>query len=1364
MMNQPSKQEDQIIGAKGGGSQHTPVETNDSLRSNALARILDLVSEGEIVGLVDGAKSIFLDETPLANADGSLNFKNVQVDFRSGTQDQAYIPGFPDVTSELIVGVELKSDAPWTRNFTNAALSAVHVRLSVAGLSKANQTNGDVNGYRIDYAIDLSVDGGPFIQVMANAFNGKTTSKYERTHRINLPFAETNWTLRVRRLTPNANSQTVADITRVESFAEIIDAKLRYPNSAVVGIQLDAEQFPNIPTRSYDLFGRIIRVPTNYDAVTRAYTGIWDGTFKPAYSNNPAWVLYDLLLHTRYGLGNLLNEGIPDKWALYKIARYCDALVEDGNGGHEPRFCCDLYLQQRVDAYKAIQDLSSIFRGISYWAAGSIVTSADQPGDPVYLYNASNVVEGKFTYQGSARKDRHTVALVSWNDMTDFCRAKVEYVEGDPASIERYGIQPIEVTAVGCTSRSQARRLGKWILLTERYETDTIAFAVGLDGSIAAPGQLIAVADELRAGKRIGGRLISGTLTSLRVDVLPEMVVGDKISVIMPDATVQSRVVSQILPVNREIRVLQPFTQFPQPQSAWMVESDNLQAQHYRVISVTEGEGMTFNIAALKHADGKFDEIEKGIKYEEPNTSGLPDKVQAAPESVTVTSREVAGEVNTLTVVNVSWPSAPGAVNYKVECRQGEGAWQSMGKTSSLSFDVYGVVPGLFAARVSAISGMGVYSNPTQSPDFTVIDQTTPSGVVVELQQNAAQIQDDLAAEATLRVQADANEALLRAQALADESAARAAAVLTLAQSVQAEALARADAILNSQLTVNAAIDAEKNVRQSADESLAEAISSIVAGTGEQFDSQRVWYFDSTLEGWSGTPAPTVEGGFLRPADSATAPTIQSPVGVSTNGDTYKYIKARLARTGNPVWKGEIRYRLLGDAAGAWRGPIVCAEPAWELSGDGTLDQKDLTWSGNIDQIKLDLTTAQSPTNNFKMDWFAIGRPAPGASTAALQTEALARITGDAAEATERQTLGAQMRGNYDGTDVAAVTQGLLYSEKTARATADGALSLQLTTLGVNVDNTQAALVSEMIVRANKDSVLATAFNSLTGRIIDAENNTATFSGAIDALEVRVDAAEGNATTSSTKISQLESGLLTAAGERLATSNALGTLTTRVGTAEGVLDVQSGQLLSLNSAINGKASSAALDAVTTRVTNSENAITTQANRVTSLSSVVDDKASSTALTSVSTRVTANADGLLAQSGQLSTLNSNIAGKADSTIVSALTTRVGYAEGSITSHTESLTTLSGTVGSHTGSISTLLSVTNGLQTKASLTLNSNGYVTGWTLNNNGSSGNMVIVADNFQIIAPNGGARTEFSGGNWRVYDAGGALRIRFGVW
>lgn len=714
-------------GGKDGGGGSSPVESPDSLHSIAYARILDLLSEGEVAGLVNGLQSIYLDSTPLANADGSLNFQNVAIDYRSGTQDQDHIPGFPSVENETTVGVELTSAVPWTRAVANTQLSAVRVQLSVLALSKADTSNGNINGYRVEYAIDLSTDGGAFQRVMTAAFDGKTTNKYVRTHRVELPPAVSGWTVRVSRTTPNANSSTVADTTRVESFAEVIDAKLRYPNSALVGIRIDARQFSNIPTRAYHMRGRVVRVPSNYDPVTRTYSGLWDGTFKVAYSNNPAWVFYDLVLHTRYGLGDRVNAAMVDKWSLYQIGQYCDELVPDGRGGQEPRFTCNCYLQQRSDAYAVLQDLASVFRGMAFWAAGNVVAVADMPSTASYLFHAGNVIDGKFTYAGSAKRARKTVALVSWNNPADRYVSKVEPVQ-DPDGIARYGIQQTEVTAFGCTSQAQAQRVGQWILLTSRLETETVTFKVGLDAAVVMPGSIIEIADPARAGRSNGGRVRSAAGRTVTLDRAPVAAIGDTLVVNMTDGTAQRRTIGGI--DGNAVTVTADWSLAVQAEAVWSIESADLKTQLFRVVSVSEDDGLAFEIAALQHNPSKYSAVDHGTRIEARPISVIPPSVQPPPTDVTLSTYSAIDQGIAVTTVVIAWKPAANAIAYTVDWRRDNGEWVSAGRTGSQSVEVRNIYAGTYVARVRAINALDVASAPAYSPETPLQGKTSPPPVV----------------------------------------------------------------------------------------------------------------------------------------------------------------------------------------------------------------------------------------------------------------------------------------------------------------------------------------------------------------------------------------------------------------------------------------------------------------------------------------------------------------------------------------------------------------------------------------------------------------------------------------------------------
>jgi Phage-related protein, tail component len=723
-----------IAGSKGGASAHTPVEAPDTLRSISSFHIVDLISEGEIAGLVNGLQSVYLDGTPVANPDGTLNFQGVAVQTRPGTQDQSYIPGYGGVENDIGVSTELKSGTPWIHQVTDVDLSAVRITLQVDSLQKSDTSNGDINGYTVQYAIDVSTDNGAYQTVLTTAFSGKTTSAYQRSHRIDLPAATTGWNVRVRRLTPNANSATVSDTTRVVSITEIIDAKLRYPNSALVAISGDASQFSNIPSRAYEIFGRKIRIPSNYDPSTRAYNGVWDGSFQTEWSNNPAWVLYDLITQDRFGLGDLIDDSMVDKWELYRIAQYCDDLVDDGKGGQEPRFTCNTYLQERADAFRLLSDMASIFRGVSYWMGGSIVSVADMPQDPVYTYTKANTI-GKFTYQSSPRKTRYTTALVSWNDPSNAYGRSVEYVP-DNDGIARYGLMQMEMTAFGCTSQGQAHRAGRWALVTSQLETDSVTFAVGLDHVHGAiPGRIIRVQDPARAGARNGGRLSTATDTTIVVDRAPDHAKsGDTLVVHTPDGVAISRTIDEI--DGNTISVTQAFDAIPVPKSVWAVESDDLAMQHFRVLNVSDDsteDEIRFTVSAVQHVPGKFANIDSGAQIQIPPISTLPTGLQPPPTNVRLAGRVVIEQGIANNVMTIEWDAPAGAATYKVEWQKDNGQWIQAGTIPESSIDVQGIYTGTYTARITAISNGRVPSVPAYSVPTPVEGKTGKPPVLASL-------------------------------------------------------------------------------------------------------------------------------------------------------------------------------------------------------------------------------------------------------------------------------------------------------------------------------------------------------------------------------------------------------------------------------------------------------------------------------------------------------------------------------------------------------------------------------------------------------------------------------------------------------
>ncbi|TGN96132.1 DUF1983 domain-containing protein [Burkholderia sp. USMB20] len=716
----------EIVGAGGGGGGGGGgVEAPDTLHSIATAKILDIVSEGPIVGPVDGLKSVVLGGTPIQNPDGSTNFQNFSVDWRLGTSDQTFLPGFQSVENEIAVGVALTSDVPWSKAVQNTQLTAVRVRFGVPAIETQDKSNGNINGYKIDYAIDIATDGGSFTQVLTNSFTGKAASLYERTERINLPASKAGWVVRVRRLTPNKHDSSIQDTVNIEALTEVIDRKLRYPNTALFGMQFDAKSFSSIPTRGYLVRGRIIAIPSNYDPETRTYFGTWDGTFKQGWTNNPAWIFRDLALHPRYGCGRSIDASVLDKWSLYEIAQYCDVMVPDGLGGMEPRFTCNAVIQSQADAFKVLQDVAGIFRGQAHWGAGAVVATADMPMEPARVYTQANVIDGKFNYSGTSRKSRYTVAQVSYNDKTNQFKQAVEYVQDDDG-LARYGIIKASITAFGTTSQGQAHRLGLWAIHSSRLETQTVSFSVGLDGTMAAPGEVIAVADAKKAGRRIGGRIRGmSDLSTVVLDKAPVVKVGDDLTVIMPDGFAQKRAVSNIN--GDTIKVNPAFTDMGVSGAVWMVESDDLVSQLFRVISIAEESDngqVVYTMNCAQHEPGKYALIDNGAQIKKRPITVIPPSVQPPPANVRITQNVVIDQGTAKTTMTVAWDAADKATSYLAKWRKDNGEWVSMPVTGALSLDVVGVYAGMYEAQVRAVNAMGVTSIPGMSQPTAIKGKT----------------------------------------------------------------------------------------------------------------------------------------------------------------------------------------------------------------------------------------------------------------------------------------------------------------------------------------------------------------------------------------------------------------------------------------------------------------------------------------------------------------------------------------------------------------------------------------------------------------------------------------------------------------
>ncbi|UXL10463.1 TipJ family phage tail tip protein [Enterobacter cloacae] len=695
---------------KGGSNQtRTPVEAPDSIQSIARAKVLIALGEGEFAGGLDG-KNIFLGDsssyTPLQNADGSYNFNNVKYEFRSGTQDQDYIQGFPGIENELQVSYELKQAVPYVRAVSNTQLSALRIRLGWPTLL-LQKNNGDKVGTRVEYAIDLSVDGGPYETVVNGAVDDKTTSLYERSHRVNLPKASTGWQLRVRRITPDSTSVNIVDTMRVVAVTEIIDAKLRYVNTALLYVEFDAKQFPNgIPQVVCNPKGRIIRVPDTYDPETRTYSGTWEGVFKWAWTDNPAWIYYDIILNERFGLGQRIDATQIDKWELYRIAQYCDQLVPDGKGGSgtEPRFRCNVYIQDRNDAWTVLRDLAGIFRGMTYWGDNKMYVLADMPRDVWHIYNHASVVEGKFTFSDPSETTRNTAALVNWSDPANHYKDTPEPVYDSDLAM-RFDYRQLEMTAIGCTRQSEANRRGRWALLTNGIG-EVVTFSTGMD--VPPVGEVIGVAANELAGRTIGGRVSAVNGRNITLDRAADVKAGNRLFLNLPSGTAQARTVQAVN--GNTVTVTTPYSETPEAECNWGVDSDDLFIALFRVTGTRDNNDGTFEVTGTTYNPDIYSAVDTGARLDERPVSVIPPGVQAPPGNIVVDSYSTVNQNIAITTMRVAWDSVQGAVAYEAEWRRDSGNWISVPRTSSLGFEVQGIYSGRYLVRVRAVNASDVSS------------------------------------------------------------------------------------------------------------------------------------------------------------------------------------------------------------------------------------------------------------------------------------------------------------------------------------------------------------------------------------------------------------------------------------------------------------------------------------------------------------------------------------------------------------------------------------------------------------------------------------------------------------------------------
>ncbi|HDH1504742.1 TPA: DUF1983 domain-containing protein [Klebsiella quasipneumoniae subsp. similipneumoniae] len=1436
-----------IAGAKNnGGNKDNGQNRGTEIASVAYMKILLALSEGQIAGQFTG-QDICLDGTPLLDADGHENFPGVTWEWRSGLVDQDYIQGFPAVENEISVSTEIKSGTPWVKAINNTQLSAVRLRIKFPNGVYSLRDSGGKDGYRIEFAIDVSTDGSTYTEYGRDTVDGIANTGYERSYRIDLPRANSGWQIRVRRLTENKNNNKTADVSRIESITEIVDAKLRYPNTALLFVQFDSTLFDGrTPTVTVKAKGLVIRVPSNYDPVERTYSGSWDGTFKWAWSNNPAWIFYDLVLNKRYGLGKRISSDQVDKWTLYQIGQYCDAPVSDGAGGKEARYLCDLYISQRTDAWTVLMDLANIFRGMISWSNNLLSVDADMPRemDPDFVFNKSNIV-GSFTFSSTSERTNYSAAIVTYSNPQN-------NYQDDQASVysqevaDRFGFNTIELSRIGCTRESEAQRHGAYAIETNR-DDNGVEFKTGMEGRIPRVGKVIGINNAPMAGRQNGGRVAAVSGKRITLDRAVAAKAGDTLIINLPDGKSQGRKVQGVQ--DRIVTVEQEYNPAPQAEAGWILDQSDLAIQQFRVKRVVNNNDGTVTINGLPYNPNKFPRVDDGAVIEDRPVTVVPPRGQEAPDDITISSLYRVSQGIGITTLVATWSPVKNAIAYEMQWRQNNGDWINLPRTGNTRFEVDGIYTGRYVVRVRAINAQDIASVwrisketeltgksgaplpplalatrslvhgvqvswefPTGSEDTLrtelqysknqdgsapmllsdvaypgksyqqmglsmgaefwyrarlvdrlgnespwtgwvqgmasdnfddyyenltdaikdtaaweetqrTISETqegirntqqeleqTAEALRKEAEDQAKQVSQDIdasaknitadvdgkisavnktitdeitsvnealdsgLAQANKGVQeaksavADANKQIATvnksltdsitqvrqsvtdtaaeinatidleiarvSKTLADGDAALNAQIKTaengLKQSlsqvnttltnavkqetadriadVNAKAAQAADELLAATQGIEASIESLSEAVTSGDENLARQISQIAAGTGEQFDSLEIWYFDKDAEGWTEddngyTPMSVTSDGWLK-ANNSTS-TCRSPNGLTIDAHAYRFIKMRIKKVGNPTWNAKMFW--IGADETGWNAgrSVVINEPEYDDKGIAILTLHDIEWrdSTTIRRFRFDFTSGQDADNYLLFDWIAVGRPAPGASTAALQDVRSTLSNALTAEAQARSTLAAQMRGSYEGSDLDKVTSGLLYQEKTARVTAISAEVKARESLQTQFNDNKAAVSGELSSLTTEQSAQASRIGGLEtslGKKADA--------AALTSLTQKVEqqgatlTSQGAALTSLTnRVGQTETGL---AGTNEALSG-LQSVVTQQGdriTSQGQsITKLTSDLGTTNAALAKKAEAAAVTALTQQVEQNGRDIRSNTDSITSLS-------------------------------------------------------------------------------------------------------------------------------------------------------------------
>nr|CAK1256969.1 tail fiber protein [Klebsiella phage vB_Ko_K70PH128C1] len=1413
-----------IRGSKGGSSNsRTPVEQPDTLTSNATVRMLLALSEGETENISNDElpKRVYLDGTPIANEDGSINIPNVKLEFRPGTPTQEPISGFPAVESETRINVDLKAGVPWIRNITNTEIDAVRIRMNfrmVRQLSNGDRVGGEI-AYKIEYR---KIGDSAYKSSFDGTISGKQKDNYERDHRIDLPKSSTGWQIRVTRTTPDSTSDTTVLNSGIVASTEIVDARVRYGWTSLLFVSFDAKSFDSIPKIAIKMKGRKVKIPSNYNPETREYSGTWDGTFKLAYTNNPAWHVYDIALHKRFGLGRRIPAQFLDKWTMYRISQRCDEKITNVDGTQEHRHQSDIYIQKRSDAWIVIRDLVSIFNGIVSYGNQRLQVAVDQPASVRHTVTNDEVVDGRFQYSYGSKSNRKGIAHVSYDDPASHYKTNVTVVQRKDL-VERYGVEPIEMSGIGLTRETEAQRRGLWGILSNINDRQ-VSYRVGLSGIKYIIGDVIAVANKYVQGGQFGGRVIgvSANGKTITLDrVIPNnAVVGDLFltrkagtdgSYSVPITAIAKDRLSLTVGTALEIELGEVY----------LLDCQAIAPEFFRVTNIKYNEqDNNFTVTALQYSLSKHAEVDTGARIEERPTSLIPTGALTTPESVNIEGYSSTDQGRRVANINISWAGVKNAVTYDVQIRRSSQAagswdngWTNLPSQATTSTDMHNLMIGTYQARVRAVgrdgntsiwkesnsvfvdgkrgaipalvglAGSGIvkgilwtWRNDGDTSDMRNVElqyrQVDDNGkgfgsfvamasvtypavnysqmglsfgqrieararyissfgdagawsaaVIAQVSTNmddyyekldeaikgsdawkeltkditdienvvtdqAKQIRDELAQEVkdlnkqiddtATAVTNDANAKIAQAvkdtdakinatnqtvaankteaannlatakKSITDDTDKKIATVnqtikdgnatlkeqmnaadANLQQAIQqsntgwttAVAQEKADRITSVNNAAKTAADqllAETSARKAdiqttqkliadGDEHLAERISQISAGTGQQFDTSKIWYFDGTNEGWteddaSNVPMQITADGWLKASNSLSA--CRSPNGLTIQANAYRFVKLRIRKVGKPNWNAKLNWIGVDEQGWTAARQVTLTEPEYNDEGIGVINADNIPWieSATIRRFMLQLTTNQNADNYYLIDWIAVGRPTPGASVAALQEEATARVTADAAEATKRNTLAVQLRGDSESGNLADIKSGLISQETTARINGDKAEAAARQSLQTDYNNNKASVAQELSTLSTKQEAQANRIDGLAANVDKKAD-----ASALDSLGVRVTKAENSITSQGNSLTQLTTRVKGTEDTNTAQGTAISGLQSTT-TQQGKDIASQGQavtkltndLNTTNGNVNKKADASTVQALQQTVTQQGKDISSQGSSITGL--------------------------------------------------------------------------------------------------------------------------------------------------------------------